>query len=372
MIGDLGFAEPLFRWLAAGTVVVLVVLFALDFTRRQRQLEGAGHVPMLERMMASFSRERRIIKAVLLTAGAALVVAALSRPQVPGESKWRQRGIDVVVVLDFSKSMLARDVRPSRFRRAVEEVDRLLDVLRGDRVALVAFAGAAAHFPLTADVDAVRQLYVGLTPLDMPPGSDIGHAMVMARCLARPELRNEPGCERVGGRGRGGAELDDGGDDALPPTDTSIDRAKAIVLFTDGEDTEGALRAEVERAVELGIAVYIVGVGTPSGELIPEYDQAGNEVGWKKREDDSFVTTRLEEGTLVELARLAGGEDHYYRLDRRSQVAELVTALDKLKKGDLDDRVVRTPVEAYHWLLFPAFMLLLIEVCVSERRRIRA
>jgi Ca-activated chloride channel family protein len=365
-------ATPLLLYVAAAIVVLLAIAFALDLTRRRHALERIGHPPQLMRMMASLSLGRRVLKAVLVTAGLSLAVAALARPQIKGESSWRKRGIDVALVMDFSKSMLARDVHPSRHRRMTEEAEVLMDELTGDRIAVVLFGGAAVHFPLTHDHEAARLLFEGVTPLDLPPGSDLGEGILAARCVVRPDLLDHPGCERVGGRGQGGAPLD--GAAAAPALELStdvgdIDRARAIVVFTDGEDTEGRAAAEIQQALELGVEVYLVGVGTTAGELIPELDASGVETGWKKSADGkSFVTTRLEEGALKDLARAAGGEDHYFRLDARG-VEGLLRRLRKLKKGDLDERVERKPEDVYQWLLFPAFMLLLIEACLSDRRR---
>lgn len=382
-MSEIGFAEGIWRYLALASIVVLAVVFALDFTRRRHALERVGHLPQLRRMMSSLSEERRVAKAVLLVSGIALVIASLSRPQTKGEMKWKKRGIDVAIVMDYSKSMLARDMAPSRVERMEREVIALLDHedLKNDRVAIVAFAGAAAHFPLTHDHEAAKLLFDGLTPLEMPPGSDLGEALRRARCVVRPDMLDDPDCARQEVRGRGGAPLRrDGVDDTedLPTDRIGVERARAIVLFTDGEDTEGTVKAELKKAVDLDIAVYIVGVGTPSGELIPEFapDSSGplfkrKVTGWKQSEDGkSFVFTRLEDGALKELARDAGNEDSYFRLDaRRMRTADLVDELDKLKKGDLDERMVSIPKEAFQWLLFPAFMLLLIEVCLSERRR---
>ena len=381
-MSELSFAEGVWRYLAAASVIVLAVAYSLDFTRRRRALERLGHLPQLDRMMPSLSEDRRVVRSVLLVTGVALLIASLARPQTQGETRWQKRGIDVAVVMDYSKSMLARDVAPSRVERMEREVIELLDdaKLANDRVALVAFAGAAAHFPLTHDHEAAKLLFDGLTPLEMPPGSDLGEALRRARCIVRPDLLGEPACEGVGGRGLGGAPLRDGGDEpvALETAPVGSERARAIVLFTDGEDTEGTAAAEVEAAVALGIEVYIVGVGTPSGELIPEFDDSSSGplharkvAGWKKSDDGkSFVFTRLEEGALKELALAAGGEDHYLRLDpKKIRTDELVEQLETLKQGDLDQRMVAVPNEAFQWLLFPAFMLLLIEACLGERRR---
>jgi Ca-activated chloride channel family protein len=363
---SLRFASPLFPWLPLATLVVLAVVFAVDFTRRRRLLDRIGSAPQLARMMASLSMRGRVVKAVLVVAAATLIALAAARPEIEGDSTWRKRGIDVVVVMDFSKSMLARDVYPSRLGRMVKEVDDLLDRLESDRVAVVAFAGTAAHFPLSDDHEAVRNLYAGLSPQDLPPGSDLGEALLVARCLVRPDLVEDPGCARVGGRGRGGAPLG-GAAEAPAPPPPPADRSRVIVLFTDGEDTGNGARAQVEQAVMLGIHVYLVGMGTVKGELIPELDDDGNQVGWKKTDDGrSFVTTRLDQGALEELAEVAGGEGHYLENPTAKDVAGL---LGQLAKGDLDARMATEWKSVHHWLLFPAFLLLVIEACLSGRRR---
>src|SRR5262249_49777686 len=140
------------------------------------------------RMAASVSSARRGVKAVLLVLGVALTAAALARPQTEGEKIWKQRGIDVVLALDFSKSMLAADVYPSRIELAKIDADLVLDKFYGDRVALVAFGGEAVHYPLTTDHEAAKKLYERLDPRDMAPGTDIGEAVRTARCLLRYDV----------------------------------------------------------------------------------------------------------------------------------------------------------------------------------------
>ena len=368
----MSFGDERFLWVAGATALALTVAFALDHSRRRRALDRIGHAPMLGRMMMSLSSRRRVVKVVLLTAASTLVIAALARPQVRGESTWRQRGIDIAIVMDYSKSMLATDTYPSRFSAMLNEIELLGESLEADRVAPVVFAGAAVHFPLTHDHAAARLLYAGISPADMAPGSDLGEAFLVARCILRPDVA-DASCDRVGGRGHGGDPLQGESDGEGPRAQDHevADRGRAIIVFTDGEDTEGRARFEVEQAVKLGIEVYIVAVGTPAGELIPELGADGKtRVGWKKAEDGSFVTTRLDQSGLKELAEIAGGEGHYYWLEPKAYEREdLIRELQSLKKGDLDQRVMRKPKEVYQWLLFPAFLLLLIEACMGERRR---
>lgn len=372
----MSFAEPLFAYAAVITALALAILMALDITGRRRVLERVGHVPMLRRMTRSLSPRRRVLKAVLWISGITLVMLALAQPQVAGESSWRQRGIDIAVVMDYSKSMLARDVSPSRYQRTVDAAEQLVDGLGADRVATVIFSGAAIHFPLTHDHQAAKLLYRGISPLDLAPGSDIGEALRVARCILRPDVLQDGSCERIGGRGGGGDPLeDDPAADAEDltrtpePPSVDADRARAIVLFTDGEDTIGQGRAEVELASELGIQIFLVGVGTTAGELIPDHDRAGREIGWKKHRDGSFVRSRLDQAGLKELARIAGGEDRYFHLGPDGlDLDALLGELHRLKKGDLDERVVRSSKPVFQLFLFPGFLLLLIESIIGERR----
>lgn len=372
-------ANPVFGWVAVATALVLTIVIAADFQRRRRSLDRIGHLPMLQQMTASLSSRRRVFKAVLWVIAVTLCMLAAARPQVPGESSWRQRGIDIAMVMDFSKSMMARDVLPSRSEATVQVAEQLIGALEADRVATVMFSGAAVHFPLTHDHQAAKLLYRGVSPLDLAPGSDLGEALRVSRCVLRPDVLQDGSCARIGGRGRGGDPLPDGSGAAEEPEPLEpapepevADRARAIIVFTDGEDTGDTARAEVQLASSLGIHVFFVGVGTTAGELIPDYDRRGEEIGWKKHRDGSFVRTRLAETELAELAEIAGGSGQYLTLGPKGMELESLTGqLEGLKKGDLDQRVVRSNRPVFQLLLFPAFLLLLIEACMGERRRRR-
>jgi Ca-activated chloride channel family protein len=159
-------------------VPLLVIGYALDGQRRRRLYEKIGRLPMIQRMTRSFSPARRRARAILSVLAVALLVLAMARPQMPGRAKLTEsRGLDLVVALDFSKSMLARDVYPTRLDRAKAELSRFIDSLHGDRVGLVAFAGETLSYPLTVDYEAAKLFWRDLTPDDMPVGgTDIGRA----------------------------------------------------------------------------------------------------------------------------------------------------------------------------------------------------
>src|SRR5688572_15480097 len=145
------FAQPQWLWLLL-IVPVAVLVMAVAFTRRRRLLERLGGPVLIQRMAGNVSVPRKILRAGLMLVALALLVVALARPQAGGRAKLeRQRGLDLIVALDFSKSMLARDIYPSRLERAKRELERLMDKMAGDRIGLVAFAGETMSYPPTTD-----------------------------------------------------------------------------------------------------------------------------------------------------------------------------------------------------------------------------
>jgi Ca-activated chloride channel family protein len=294
-------------------------------------------------MASTVSVPRKLARALLLVLALALVALALARPQAGGRARLtKDRGIDLVVALDFSRSMLAKDVYPSRLERAKRELDQLLDGLHGDRVGVVAFAGETLSYPPTTDYAAVKLFWRDLGPWDMPVG---GTAIGRAVSAALAQL--------VSLRATGGAT-----------------RGQAILLLTDGEDTDSEPLEAADQASKLGIKIYTVGVGSRSGELIPEYDEQGKVSGYVKDADGKYVTSRLAEETLADIARRTGG-DFFHADAKRFGVEEAAHALAGLKRTENEARLVREYDEVFELLLLPAFLLLVLEACLSERRRLR-
>jgi Ca-activated chloride channel family protein len=363
----MSFESQIMKWAIPTVAVVLSMVFALDHVRRRRVLEKLGATAMLELMANSLSSQRRNFRAVLLVTALVLITATLARPTDTGETTWRQRGIDIVFVHDFSKSMLASDVYPNRLDRSLKEAEGLLESLAADRVATVVYAGGAVHFPLTHDHVAARLLYQGLRPSDLAPGSDLGQALRMATCILTTEAAEAGLCDLLAA-GQGGDPLRGQLPALRAETPLVGQRARAIVLFSDGEDSEGFAQEEAEIAKSLGIEVFVVGVGTDKGELVPTLDDEGKSSGWQKDAEGAFVTTRLDGAALRSLAETAGG--HYFSLgEGRWRGDQLLEGLKDLKRGDLDQRVLKSRKHIFERFLFPAFLLLIIEACLSERRR---
>jgi Ca-activated chloride channel family protein len=334
------FANPHALWLLL-MVPAAVLAYTLAFARRRRLLARLGDAPLVANLAAVVSMPRKRLRAALVVAALALLGVALARPQAGGRARLtKQPGLDMIVALDFSRSMLAKDVYPSRLERAKRELEQLMDSLGGDRIGLVAFAGETLSYPPTTDYAAVKLFWRDLNPWDMPVGGTaIGQAMRASLDLLT----------RL--RAKGGAT-----------------RAQVILLLTDGEDTDSEPLAVAEEASKLGVKVFTVGIGSRSGELIPEYDETGKITGYVKDKDGKYVTSRLAEDMLMQIAQKTAGE--YFHADpKHFGVEQIAHALAGLKRSENEARVVKQYDEVYELFVLPAFLLLVAEACTSERRR---
>lgn len=372
--------------------VILVVAWA-DRRRRQKLVDKLGHYAIVHRLMATASPARRRIKRALLAIAVALIALAAARPQTPGSAVRRGHGLDLVIALDGSKSMLVEDVGGTRLARARAMVNALFAKLQGDRVGAVVFAGAAAHFPLTEDEEVARAFLNDIGPLDLPPGSDLAGALTLSTCILAPEDGGERGewidawsgeCAQVGGRGEGGAPLPGEPDDGVPSRRSSRtldERGKVVLVISDGgagirRDPARVDLAPVEKvrsAVELGVTVLVLGVGTEAGGEVPEIDLDGQVIGKKRARDGRTVISKLDREGLGLLGEAAGGiEGHYFELGAGGDPdpGPIVAALARVKRGGIAERDERVMIEHYTGFLFAGFMLLLVEACIGTRRRV--
>jgi len=388
------FATPWLLWFAIAAPFVVVALQCYDRARRRQLTSRLGDLPVLGKVIASASPGRRIAKAVLAGAGATLIAIAAARPQISGTRKVEISGLDLVVAVDVSKSMLVDDVGPSpemtekkiettRLARARELARAVIDELPGDRIAPVVFAAAAAHFPLTEDHLVATNFLRDLGPADLPQGSNLAEVFRVSRCLLRLDLYEDLGCARIGRRGHGGdplhgesldskpKERDGDTDDAV---EQQVERGKAIVMFTDGGDSDAETLREVATARELGIAVFIVGLGTPAGGVVYEIDNfSGKRTTIVKRlPDGSAVVSKRDDAGMKALAAASGDPERYLPAAERGEIdpKPIVDALRAVNRG-LSTKRIKDLREIYQPFLFAALMLLVIEVAISTRRRQR-
>jgi Ca-activated chloride channel family protein len=385
----MSFGNHVFLVLAFVAPLGVAAAYWYDRRRRLQLTRRIGELPVLGKVMASASPERRAIKAGLQMAGVALVMLALARPQKDGTRKVELRGLDLVVAVDVSKSMLVDDVgvtqamadkkvKPTRLARARELAAALIDEMPGDRIGPVVFAGAAAHFPLTEDHEVAARFLFDLGPADLPPGSNLAEVFRVSRCLLRPDLYDDLGCSRIGRRGHGGDPLNG---ESLDPKDQpkeeklelKAERGKAMIVLTDGGDADADAMKEVATARELGIAVLVVGFGTPQGGVVHEIDASGNPTDQVKHaRDGSTVTSKRDDAGMKALAAAGGDDKRYFIASDRGEVdpTPLVDALHAVNRG-LAMKKVQEKRDVFQPFLFPGMMLLVIEAAISTRRRRR-
>ncbi|WP_157069249.1 VWA domain-containing protein [Sandaracinus amylolyticus] len=337
-------------WLLA-MVPLLAGLPIFAFWRRRRAMERFGDEGTVRALVAGRSGPWRATRAVLWVLAIALTIVALAGPQWGSRTRvLRKRGIDVVIALDFSKSMLARDVRPSRIDRAKAEVVRFVEELDGDRVGVVAFAGETMEFPMTTDYAALALFLQDLGPYDMPVG---GTAIARALTAAERLL------ERAGRRGGGAAEA---------PPEEGTQRSRVVILMTDGEDHEGNPVEVAQRLAENGVRVYVVGIGSRTGEPIPTYAPDGTWTGYLRDEQGQLVQTALTEDNerqLREIAEATGGR--YFAAGRGGVGVDQIRAeMRQMHQDEQRTRRVTVQEDRYALLLFPAFLLFVLEALLPD------
>ena len=350
----MSWADPSALWLL-WLVPLAAAALVWNEARRRRATEIFGRSTTITPLITGRARWWRIARAVLMLIGVTLLILAFAGPQYGSRTRvLRKRGIDVVIALDFSKSMLAQDVHPSRIKRAKAELERLLAELDGDRVGLVAFAGDAMAFPMTVDYSAIRLFLRDLEPMDMPVGGTaIGKALIASKRLIESSKEHR------------------GPEAAIP------DRSRVVILLTDGEDHEGDPIAAAKELEAAGIQVYAVGIGSGSGEPIPSYTADGTLIGHMKDSDGRLVMTSLSaenEETLKEIASITGGT--YVRAEEGTVgVTQIRQELAKLQASEQKARRVTVHENRFALVLLPAFLLFVLEGLLPEawivRRRRR-
>ncbi|HKD39827.1 MAG TPA: VWA domain-containing protein [Myxococcaceae bacterium] len=336
---QVGLAQPEYLLLCFAAIA-LVGLGALLAFHRVRAVRRLIPERSIARLAPGVSALRPALQAALYGSGLLFFAVALAQPQCGSRAELtKRRGIDVVVALDASKSMLARDVPPSRLERAKLELSSLLDELKGDRVAIVVFAGDAfIQCPLTSDYAAAKMFLRAVDPEQMQQGgTNIGGALL----LAKQVLEN----------------ADRGSKD------------RVVVLLSDGEDLSGEIGDAASVLHEAGIKVFAVGIGSESGEPIPIVNKNGEVTGYKKDSKGETVLTRLDRAALASLAQATDGEFFYQ--PSTVAVTDVARRIDKLQKSELESRLTVRYDERFQYFAGPGLALLVAGMLVRPSKRSR-
>ena len=326
----LKFEDPTYFWLL-WIIPLMAVIRIVTIWQRRKLLHKIGDAALLKQLMPDVSKARREWKFALMMAAIALIVVMLARPQMGSKVSNDQRnGIETIIAIDISNSMLARDVVPSRLDKSKMLVENLVDNFTNDKIGLVVFAGDAfVQLPITSDYVSAKMFLQNIDPsLITTQGTDVARAIT----LASNSFTQQQGVGR------------------------------AIILITDGEDHEGGAEEAAKQARKKGINVFILGIGSTNGAPIPvgngEYlkDQSGN-----------VVMTALNEQMCRSVAQAGSGT--YIHVDNTSDAQEkLNSELSKLQKGETQSVVYSEYAEQFQAFAILVLILLIVEACLLEAK----
>jgi Ca-activated chloride channel family protein len=330
-------------WLfGSGLAALVAIALIAGGVLLTRSVKKFGDEALVRGLLTANPSGRRVLKGVLLVIAVALSFIALAQPQYGrGTRLIPATNLDVVIVLDYSKSMYAKDIAPSRILRAKSEVGRLIQDLPGARFGAVAFAGEPMQFPLTSDGAAIAQFFRQLNPNDMPVG---GTAIARALEAGKELLERDP---------------------------KSKDHRRVMLLVTDGEDLEGDPVAVAESAKQADITIDVVQIGGRTPEPIPDVNEAGESHGYRMDEQGKPLTTALSaegEEQLSKIASVTGGvivqSSH-----GETGITEVSRRLGRLVTEELSEKVEIVYADVYMYPLGLALLLVLAETFVNEAKR---
>lgn len=322
------FESPAYLWLLWSIPVLAIIRFVCYKLRRKKLLRF-GEMSLVNRLMPNVSKIRPSVKFWLSVAALALMIVMLARPQMGSKISHEERnGIETIIAMDISNSMLAEDVVPSRLQKSKMLVENLVDHFTNDKIGLVVFAGDAfVQLPITTDYVSAKMFLQDINPsLIQTQGTDIARAI----SLSMNSFTQQKGL------------------------------GKAIILITDGEDHEGGALEAAKEAKKKGINVFILGVGSSNGAPIP----LGND-DYMRDNAGNTVMTALNEQMCRDVAKAGSGT--YIHVDNTSDAQEkLNDELSRLQKGETDNVVYSEYNEQFQAFALLALILLIIEACTLE------
>ena len=325
------FADPTYLYLLA-VIPVLAIIRFLTYRNQKKRLRKFGDPKLLRSLMPDVSRFRPAVKFWILQGALALLVVMLARPQFGTKISNEQRtGIETIIAMDISNSMLAEDITPSRLDRSKMMVENLVDHFTNDKIGLLVFAGDAfVQLPITSDYVSAKMFLSSIDPSMMATqGTDIARAIDMASHSFTQE-------EGIG---------------------------KAIIVITDGEDHEGGALESAKAAKDAGMRVYVLGVGSPQGAPIP-IPGTGD---YMKDNTGNTVMSALNEDMCRQVAQAGGGA--YIHVENNSAAQDqLDNELSKLAKKETTSTVYSEFDEQFQAVAILALLLLILEICIFDRR----
>lgn len=316
-------------------IPVLVVLFIAMLIWRKKALKRFGDWNVVQRLLPGNSVNRIILKFILLMVAFIFIILGLANPQLGSKLVEGQRkGIDIMIALDVSNSMLAQDIKPSRLERSQQAISKLIDELGSDRIGIVVFAGNAfVQLPITTDHAAAKMFLSTISTRSVAnQGTVIGSAIELAAKSFEDDKHS-----------------------------------RAIIIITDGENHEDDAAAAAADAAAKGIHVYTIGMGLTDGTPIPEYDANNRQIGYKKDREGNTVVTKLNEKMLQDIA--SAGDGIYVRANNtQAGLTKVFNEIGKLEKTEFESKSFTDYESRFQYFIAFGLILIFIELLIFERK----
>ena len=315
-------------------VPALTALFIWYLLWRRNALSRFGEWAIVRQLLPEASVPKLVLKFALAMLAAAFLVLTLAGPQTGSRiEKAHRKGIDLMIALDVSNSMLAEDIKPNRLERSKQSILRLIDQLDGDRIGIIVFAGKAyTQLPITTDYAAAK-LFVSAISTDIIPtqGTAIGDAITRA-IASYGDTKNN----------------------------------KAIIIITDGEDHQGDVLEQAETAAKAGILIYTIGMGLPDGAPIPVYNGKVM-TGYKKDGSGNIIVSRLDEALLQQIA--TAGKGIYVRASNsEAGLRPIMEEIGKIQETEIESRQFTDYESRFQYFLAFAILLLVLDLFIFEKK----
>ena len=333
------FATP--EWLYLLFLIpCLLIFFIRTRKRKQKDIQKFGHPELLQKLSSSSSGLKGSFrKFIFFLLALVFLILALARPQWGTRMQTiRRKGLDLLIALDTSKSMLAEDIKPNRLELAKYEIAHFIDNLQGDRIGLICFAGTSfVQCPLTLDYAAAK-IFLKVIDTNIIPtgGTAIGDAIGKAQQTFIQEQRKH----------------------------------KVLILLTDGEDHNSEPVEAAKESAREGIRIYTIGLGSEAGEPIPLKDQNGAHVGYLKDRQGNVVMSKLDQTTLEKIALLTDGK-YYHASTGEMELNKVFQDIADMEKKELQSKKYVQYEDRFYYFLWPARLFLLLEFFLADHRKIK-
>ena len=325
------FEDPAYLYLLL-LLPVLVAFYIYSNYKRRKAIRVFGDPDLMASLMPDVSKRRPDLKFTLVLICIALFSVLLARPQFGSKLETvKRQGVEVIIALDISNSMLAQDIQPNRLEKAKRLISQLVEKMEEDKVGLIVFAGDAfTQLPITSDYISAKMFLESISPsLINKQGTDIGAALNLASRSFTPQ-------DGVG---------------------------RTIILITDGENHEGGIEQAIKTITDKDIQINVLGIGSPEGSPIPMEDSRD----FRRDKDGNIVVSRLSEQMCQDLAKAGNGV--YVRVDNTNTAQKAIQqTIDKLAKADIETQVYSDYNEQFQAVAWVLLFILIIELLIMERQ----